>query len=201
MENDLKERTPFNTKLSFLITILVLILMCLLVPAIERKPYTPRVDAALQAIELPPQLQQLREPPPPPKPKMPVAAESEEEVEAATMESSDFDGFEKQPTMDVEVYDFYKVEVKPKLLMKYCVDPVYPEFARKAGIEGTVLVEVIVDTTGYVIDAKVVKKLHQLLDTEAVKAVRKWRYTPARQRDRPVRVRVHQPVRFSLEGE
>jgi protein TonB len=196
---DLKGRTPFYTKLSLLITLVLLIIASVFIPATQPKPLTRKVEAAVRTIELPPQLQQFEEPPPPPKLEMPVAAESEEEVEASTIDPTAGIDFEKQPPMPKteEVYDFYAVEEKPYPVKKYY--PKYPEIARKAGIEGQVMLELIVDTTGLVIDVKVVKPLYELLDAAAVKAARKWRFKPAKQRDRPVKVRVYLPVRFSLE--
>lgn len=199
MNNDLKERLPFHTKISLLIALVIFILAALLIPEIEPKPYKPRVGTAVRTIELPPQMRQLKEPPPPPKPKMPVAAETESEVEAATIERTDFTGFEKQPPkLDVgKVYEFWAVEVKPELVGY--VEPEYPDLARRAEIEGTVTIEVVVDTTGRVASAKIAKSLHQLCDDAALKAARQWRFSPAKQRDRPVQVRVHVPVRFTLE--
>lgn len=99
-----------------------------------------------------------------------------------------------------KTFEFWEVEVKPKLLMKYYVAPEYPEFAKKAEIEGQVLLMFIVNEEGRVTDIKVVKSLNESLDAAAIKAVGKWRYSPAKQRDKPVKVRVIQPVRFELRG-
>ncbi len=198
---DLKERVPFHTKISYVTVLIALIIACLFIPETKLKPYDRKVDAAIRTIELPPQLKQLDEAPPPPKPKMPVEAESEEEVESATIDRTDFTGFEKQPpqTKTEEIYEFWKVEIKPKLLTEYLVEPEYPEFAKKAEIEGQVLLKFLVNEEGRVTDIKVVKSLNELLDAAAIKAVSKWRYSPARQRDKPVKVWVVQPVRFQLD--
>lgn len=198
---DLKEWTPYYTKISVVIALIGLIIASLVIPSREVKPYTRKVEVGVRAIELPPQLKQLEEPPPPPKPEMPVAAESEEEVEASTIDRTDFSGFEKKPpTLEANdaIIDFWAVEEKPELLQKYYVTPEYPEIARKAGIEGQVVLELVIDTMGFVIDIKVLKSLHELLDESAVRAASKWRFKPARQRDKAVKVRVVQPVRFHL---
>ncbi|MCK4352630.1 energy transducer TonB [candidate division WOR-3 bacterium] len=198
MNNDLKERLPFHNKLSFLIAIIACILACLFIPKTRPRKWEPKVDAVVRAIQLPPQMQQLKEPPPPPKPKMPVAAESEKEIEASTIDRTDF-GFEKRPPKltTPEVYEFWAVEVKPQL--KLYVEPEYPELARKAEIEGTVYLELIIDTSGRVINVKVLQSLNELCDQAAMRAARKWKFSPAQQRDRPVCVKVHQPVRFRLK--
>lgn len=198
---DLKERIPYYMKISAVITLILLIIVFRFSPTRAPKLRERRVEAAVQTIELPPQLKQLEEPPPPPKPEMPVAAESEAEVEAETIDRTDFSGFEKAPPAPEAdmIYDFNAVEEKPELLQKYYVLPEYPEIARKAGIEGQVVLELVIDTSGLVIDIKVVKSLHELLDEAAVKAAHRWRYKPARQRDKAVKVRVLQPVRFRLD--
>lgn len=203
MSNDLKESVPFNTKVSFAITLIALIIACLFIPETAPQPYKRKVEGVVQAIELPPQLKQLEEPPPPPKPMMPVEAKTDEEVDASTIDRTDFTGFEKAPPLPKtdEVYEFWKVEVKPQLLKQYYVEPEYPDFARKAGIEGQVLLKLLVNEEGRVVDITVVKSLHELLDVAAIKAVSQWRYSPAKQRDQPVKVWVVQPVRFSLEKE
>jgi protein TonB len=197
---DLKERTPYYLKVSIFATLIGLIIACLIVPNTAPKPYKRRSDVVVTQIELPPQLKQLEEPPPPPKPEMPVAAESEEDVEASTIDRTDFSGFEKAPPVPQasEVFAFWAVEEKPVLIQKYFRSPDYPDFARKAEIEGRVTLELVLDTTGCVIDIKILKSLHELLDQAAVKAARGWRYTPARQRDKAVRVRVTQTVNFNL---
>jgi len=199
MGNDLKERSPFYIKLSFLISLVACIIACFIIPETALKPYKPRVETAVRTIELPHQLQQLKEPPPPPKPKMPVEAETEKETEAATIDKTVFEEPWKKPPelKTAKVYEFWAVEVKPKL--ESYVEPNYPELARKAEIEGTVFLEVVVDTIGRVVDVKVVKSLHALCDQSAVDAARKWRFSPAKQRDKPVPVRVQVPVRFTLE--
>lgn len=64
---------------------------------------------------------------------------------------------------------------RPKLL--YSVVPKYPHIALKAGIRGTVDMEVTIDETGKVIDVKAIRG-HTLLRKAAVDAVRQWRYEP-----------------------
>ena len=76
--------------------------------------------------------------------------------------------------------------------------PVYPELARRAGLEGTVYVKILVDKEGRVRDAILLRDVGGGLGEAAVEAVRKWVYTPAIQNNRPVAVWVSQPVVFSL---
>ena len=74
----------------------------------------------------------------------------------------------------------------------------YTEEARRAGIQGTVLLMVTIDRTGKARDVEVERSVEPGLDQEAVKAVRQWKFRPAQQDGRPVRVSVHVEVTFSL---
>ncbi|HEY7159769.1 MAG TPA: TonB family protein [Acidobacteriota bacterium] len=66
--------------------------------------------------------------------------------------------------------------VKPVLIHR--VNPEYPEVARKARVEGTVILEAIINQNGDVENVKVLRGVHPLLDQAAVNAVRNWRYKP-----------------------
>ena len=57
------------------------------------------------------------------------------------------------------------------------VAPVYPPVAQAAGIQGVVILEVVIDTDGKVKDAQVLRPQPSLADA-AVAAVRQWEYTP-----------------------
>jgi TonB family protein len=74
-------------------------------------------------------------------------------------------------------------------------DPVYPESAKNAGVEGTVVLELTVNRAGDVVAVRVVSSI-PLLDAAAVDAVREWKYEPA-DTDAPRVFRV--PVPFTLE--
>jgi len=76
----------------------------------------------------------------------------------------------------------------------------YPEIARKAGIEGRVTVHVLVSEKGIVIRTKILQSLgHTGCDQAAVNAIKKVRWNPAMQRDKPVKVWVAIPVIFRLK--
>ena len=67
-------------------------------------------------------------------------------------------------------------EIKePKKLKN--VSPSYPEDAIRAGLEGVVIIDCVVDVKGKVDSAKVLRGVPPLTDA-ALKAVRQWRYTP-----------------------
>jgi protein TonB len=58
------------------------------------------------------------------------------------------------------------------------VEPVYSQLAVHAHINGTVILEAIVDADGRVAEVKVLRSAHRLLDDAAIAAVRQWRYSP-----------------------
>jgi TonB family protein len=57
------------------------------------------------------------------------------------------------------------------------VPPAYPDDARAAGIEGTVILDALIDADGYVTDVEVLQSV-PMLDRAAVEAVKQWRYLP-----------------------
>jgi len=66
------------------------------------------------------------------------------------------------------------------------VEPKYPEAARRAAVEGTVLLDATIDETGAVTDLQVLRGLPLGLSEAAVEAVSRWKYRPARGRAGPV---------------
>jgi TonB family protein len=66
--------------------------------------------------------------------------------------------------------------IDPPKIVKH-VDPVYPEIARQARIQGVVTIEATIGADGKVKTAKVVQSI-PLLDEAALAAVRQWEYTP-----------------------
>jgi len=77
--------------------------------------------------------------------------------------------------------------------------PGYPQVARRRGMEGTVLLEVWVDSQGGVKDLRVFQSSgHEILDQAAMDAVRRWAFEPARRGDQAVEMWVKVPVRFQL---
>jgi periplasmic protein TonB len=66
----------------------------------------------------------------------------------------------------------------PKIASK--VTPVFPEQARKAGIDGVVILECMVGADGTVRDIRAVRSEPMGLTEAAVEAVKQWRYGPAR---------------------
>jgi TonB family protein len=89
--------------------------------------------------------------------------------------------------------------VKPKLMKK--VDPVYPDEAREAGIEGTVMIEGLTDDKGKVVKTKILRGEHEILNNAAVAAVEQWVYEPFIINGKPIGVEFTVTLRFNLDDK
>ncbi len=78
------------------------------------------------------------------------------------------------------------------------VKPDYTEDARRRGLSGDVVLEIVVKSDGSVGTVRVVQGLGAGLDQRAVEAVRQWRFSPARRLGTPVDVLVEVAVEFRL---
>ena len=78
------------------------------------------------------------------------------------------------------------------------VKPEYTEEARRRGIEGQVVLEIVVRSDGGVGNVRVLRGLGAGLDQRAAEAVRQWRFSPARRQGTPVDVMVEVEVEFRI---
>ncbi len=88
-------------------------------------------------------------------------------------------------------------EVKQPVLQKK-VEPPYPEIARRARIQGVVILEAVITKTGTVEEVKVLRALNPVLDQAAINAVKQWKYQPAMLNGKPVKVYFTVTVNFTL---
>ncbi len=77
--------------------------------------------------------------------------------------------------------------------------PQYTERARKMGVQGTILIEAVVDKAGRVACARVVRGVEPSLDRSVIDTVKTWRFDPARRDGEPVEVPYNLIVSMSLE--
>ncbi|MGB7517504.1 MAG: energy transducer TonB [Candidatus Acidiferrum sp.] len=101
---------------------------------------------------------------------------------------------EKAPKAPVRVGGRVK---EPRLISR--VDPKYPPLAVQTHMQGTVIVDAIIDEHGDVVEAKVVTG-PPLLIQSALDAVRHWKYEPTYLNDEPVAVQLNVIVEFKLAG-
>lgn len=156
------------------------------------------------------QTKQIETPPPPPRPPVPVEVPNDEIIED---EMIDLDSelnmdapmdLPPPPEEDDDEEDFFVVvEEMPVLkggMSKLQASVKYPEMARRAGIEGRVTVQFIVNEQGKVENARVVRGIGGGCDEEALKAVQQAEFEPGMQRGRPVRVQYALSINFRLDN-
>ncbi len=81
----------------------------------------------------------------------------------------------------------------------YAPQPQYTEIARKARLQGLVIVQAIIDKNGEVTNVKVLKGLVMGLSEAAVSAIKQWKFKPATLRGKPVDVYYNLTVNFTLQ--
>ncbi|WP_337172142.1 energy transducer TonB [Gemmatimonas aurantiaca] len=103
-----------------------------------------------------------------------------------------------QQAADQPYFDF-QVE-KPVVMAPGAQGPSYPDMLRSAGIEGTVLAQFVVDTTGRadMSTFKALKSDNDLFTTAVKNALQRMRFLPAEVGGRKVKQLVQQPFQFSL---
>jgi TonB family protein len=77
-----------------------------------------------------------------------------------------------------------------------CPDPIFPPEARRKGIQGTVLLSVLITPGGQADEITVIKVAGHGFDENAIEAVRQWRFKPGMKDGRPVPVRTPIEVSF-----
>lgn len=153
------------------------------------------------------QTEQDLRPPPPPRPPIPVEVPDDAivEDEPVDLDASLDVAATPPPVRSEKEYEepeiFLVVEERPEIIgglaaLQRAVQ--YPAFAKRAGIQGTVFVQFVVDEEGRVMRAHVTRSVHPLLDEAALKAIRSVRFKPGRQRGRPVKVQMGLPIRFRM---
>jgi len=168
------------------------------------------IDHSFVAIELEeiPETIQLKKPPPPQRPQIPIATESEDIPDDVTIMDTDLDldapplpppppPGARQRQEDSPIFMAWE---EPPQLIKM-VTPEYPEIARKAGVEGRVVMQIVVDEQGNVLEAVVIfAQPSGIFEEAAIKAILQWKFKPAKQRDKAIKVRMGQVMEFSLKN-
>jgi protein TonB len=86
-----------------------------------------------------------------------------------------------------------------ELMKFFSQNLVYPEIAKRAGVEGKVILSFIVDKNGNIVDVKVAKSIGAGCDEEAMRVLKIMsRWIPGKQNGNPVLTRINIPVVFKL---
>lgn len=175
-----------------------------------------------EEIEIPITEQPEEVTPPPPPPQEQVVeeltiVENDAEVEETTIASTEELGQQVEikyvaPVEEEEEPEenviFEVVEEQPEFpnggmsgLMQYLSKNIkYPPIAQENGTQGRVIVQFVVNRDGSIVDAKVMRGVDPYLDKEALRVIKmmpKW--SPGKQRNKPVRVKYTVPVMFRLQ--
>ncbi len=89
--------------------------------------------------------------------------------------------------------------VKPPIIIPSTqTKPNYTEVARRAKIQGIVIIEAVIDRQGNVTEARILKGLPFGLDQEALRALRQWKFRPGTLNGQPVPVYYNLTINFRL---
>jgi len=206
---DLRATYKRAMNISIIISLAILIFAFKFFPHLEDKGMALEGPQELFTVEDIQQTKQENRPPPPPKPPIPIEAPSDDVLEDIEIDDTEID-FEAEieapppPKEDIEEEPTYFVAVEEmpgpiggiKAIQEKIV---YPEIAKRAGVEGKVYILAFVNEQGEVTKAQVIKGIGAGCDEAALNAVLKTRFTPGKQRGKPVKVQVSIPIVFKLK--
>lgn len=160
------------------------------------------------------QTKQPERPPLPPRPTVPVEVPNNEVIEDEILAIDAELNFDEpldippppaeasKETEETEDNFFVVVEEMPKLIggIESVQEKIkYPENAKKANIEGLVIIQFIVNKKGEVVNPKVIRGIGGGCDEEAIRVLKKAEFLPGKQRGVPVRVQYSVPIFFKLK--
>lgn len=180
--------------------------------ATEKKELSYKGEQEVVQMEEVVQTEQQERPPSPPRPQVPVEVPNSEVIEDVEInidaEINMDEALETPPppqeeeTVEKEEEDFFvSVEKMPKMktsMAELQKKIVYPDKAQKAGIEGRVIVQFIVNEEGEVENPRVIRGIGGGCDEEAVRVAKLAKFEPGEQRGVPVRVQYTLPIMFML---
>jgi len=210
---DLKRKYQRVWEIALIISLLLLIVSF---------KYFPEWETEVGPIEGPQELinvedveatKQESAPPPPPKPPIPIEAPTDDILdEDIEFSSTDLDvdaevsGPPPPPVEEEEEEEepvfFVAVEEMPEPIggiQGIQQRIVYPEIARRAGVQGRVFVKAYVDELGNVWKTELIKGIGAGCDEAALAAVKETKFKPGKQRGKPVKVQVSIPILFKIQ--
>jgi len=213
----LKKNPKFDLKLKYQRTFEIGLIISLALLIVSFK-YMPRNSHEKIKTEGPQELinvedveatKQETAPPPPPKPPIPIEAPSDDVLDDIEINSTELDENAYVPPPPPPVVEkeedpvfFVAVEQMPEPIGGIAAIQrkiVYPEIARRAGVQGRVFVKAFVDETGRVTKVTLIKGIGAGCDEAAMKAVRETRFKPGKQRGKAVKVQVSIPILFKIQ--
>ncbi len=209
---DLRLKYKRTFELSLIIALAIMIVAFKFFPDLKESEVQFEGPQELFTVEDIQQTKQENRPPPPPKPPIPIEAPSDDVLEDIEIGETELDmdaEMEAPPpppkeekVVEEEPTYFVAVEEMPEPIggIKAIQEKiVYPEIAKRAGVEGKVYILAFVDESGTVTKANVLKGIGAGCDEAALEAVKKTKFKPGKQRGKPVKVQVSIPVVFKLQ--
>lgn len=202
---DLKLAYPKVMSRSVGISAVFLLVLAVMFPSFETETSARSRRTEVIIVEPIPETRQMRRPVSE-RPAVPIETDDDEVPEDVTIESTELDlnhvPVELPPPVrretapvEEEVLEFWRVERKPVLVRSAM--PIYPELAKRAGLEGVVFVAFTVGADGSVRQVRAVRG-PEVFRGAAVEAVSQFVFEPAVQNDRAVAVKMSMPIRFLL---
>lgn len=209
---DLKKKYNRVLEISIILALAILILSFKFFPTFQKEEMKldgPQELLNVEDVEI---TKQETAPPPPPKPPIPIEAPSDDVLEDIEIGDTELDVNEtiaapppppaKEEEVEEEPVFFVAVEQTP--------DPiggiegiqkriVYPEIAKRAGVQGRVFVKAFVDENGNVVKVELIKGIGAGCDEAAMEAVKATKFVPGKQRGKAVKVQVAIPILFKLQ--
>lgn len=91
------------------------------------------------------------------------------------------------------------IEVDKAPELKSQLQPIYPQLAKLAGIQGVVYLKLLINEKGNVEQAKILQGAKDMLDNSALAAAKEAKFSPAFIGNKPVKVWIILPVSFKLD--
>ncbi len=205
-------RLKFEFGLILSLGALITIFSVEFVPSEKEKAvlFTSQEEVVIQEVI---QTKQELKAPAPPRPTIPIEVPNDEILEDEILEIDAEIDFNDIPDIPLppkpiaqeeaaEEEIFVVVENPPVLIggIKAVQEKVrYPDLAVKAGIEGKVIVQFVINKDGHVVNPFILRGIGGGCDEEALRVVKQIKFSPGLQRGRPVSVKYTLPVSFKLK--
>jgi periplasmic protein TonB len=208
---DLRIRYPLFVEIGMVLTLGILVIAFRWDISVDDSFKVPLQEQEVVQMEQILQTEQIEKPPPPPRPPVPVEVPNDEVLEDDELDLDVFLDIDEAPlppppppaeAEEPEPEIFVIVEQMPELIgglggLQKKIR--YPEIAKKAGVEGRVFLQFVVDEQGNVRDPVVTRGIGAGADEEALRAIMTAKFKPGKQRGKAVKVKMSLPITFKLK--
>jgi len=210
---DLKRKYQRYFEVALIISLAIVIVAFKYYPDIKKEEIKKEATQELVKVEEVEHTKQENTPPPPPKPLIPIEAPSDQNLQDIEIDENILDvnevvsapppppQEEKKQEVEEEAVFFVAVEEQPEPIggiQGIQSRIVYPEIAKRAGVQGRVFVKAFVNENGDVAKVELIKGIGAGCDEAAMDAVKQTKFKPGKQRGKPVKVQVAIPILFKL---